>query len=358
MVESQTVPLGIAFWYTKSVIKEFRKAQERMSKLPGKAHREGISLIEVARMFDTEEKAEAWFVEARWPDGIKCVHCHSDNIYVRENRKPMPYRCRSCKKYFSVRSKSVLQSSKLPLSKWGLAIYIYNTNLNGYSSMHLYRELEVQQKTAWFLLHRIRETVDMDLPKFDGEVEVDETFIGGKRKNKPLKQRKDAKGRGPVDMIPVVGVKDRQTNRVKARVVNDREKVTLQGFVTGNTTDRASVYTDEAPSYEGLPRLHKSVKHKAYEYVKEQVVHTNGIESFWSQLKNGQTTYRHFGRKHLHRYVKEFAGRHNFRPLDTRDQMTATVVNSVGRRLRWLDLIGEKETRYHHGLDDSNRVLL
>ena len=216
------------------------------------------------------------------------------------------------------------------------------TNLKGVSSMKLHRDIGVTQKTAWFMLNRIREAwVTESVRRFGGPVEADETYIGGKRKNMPKSKRAKLKGRGAVGKAIVVGTKDRETNRVAARVVENTEKPTLQGFVGQHTAPGAKVYTDESKSYEGMDFDHEAVNHSAGEYVRG-MAHTNGIESFWSMLKRGyHGTYHHISPKHLHRYVAEFAGRHNIRNCDTIDMMASVVIGMIGKRLMNRDLISD-----------------
>ena len=323
--------------------------QDKTTKAPGKSYRKGITLIDAVKMFDTEEKAEDWFMAQRWEDGVRCSHCESFNVSARPNRKPQPFHCQDCRKYFSVKTGTVLQSSKIPLSKWAIAFYLYSTNLKGVSSMKLHRDLGITQKSAWHMAHRIRESWDVVTEKFAGPVEADETYIGGKEGNKHASKKLHG-GRGAWGKIPVVGVKDRQTGLVTTAVVDRTDRVTLEGFVHGHTERSATVYTDEASVYDRLHRVHESVKHGVGEYVREQA-HTNGIESHWAMLKRGQNgVYHHFSAKHLHRYVGEFEGRHNNRPMDTAEQMAALARGGVGMKLRYGDLIGPKETRLRHGL--------
>ena len=180
--------------------------------------------------------------------------------------------------------------------------------------MKLHRDLKVTQKTAWFMLHRIREAWATEpAALFSGPVEVDETYIGGRRKNMPKAKRQALTGRGAVGKAIVAGAKDRATNRVSAAVIEGTDKPTLQRFVANRTADGAKVYTDEHGSYQGMTFDHEAVNHGVGEYVRQQA-HVNGMESFWSMLKRGyQGTFHHLSAKHLNRYVGEFAGRHNVR---------------------------------------------
>ncbi len=252
----------------------------------------------------------------------------------------MPYRCRDCRGYFSVRTGTILESSRLPLRKWAWAVYLYLTNLKGLSSMKLHRDIGVTQKTAWFMLHRIREAYAFALPDepFQGPVEVDETYVGGKERNKHANKKLRA-GRGAVGKTAVIGTKDRESNQVSAHVVDRTDAVTLGTFVLDHIDEDAMVYTDGSGAYTGLLN-HEIVKHSIGEYVRG-MVHTNGMESFWAMLKRGfHGTYHRMSPKHLQRYVNEFAGRHNIQDMDTLDQMRDAVAGMVGRRLMWRDLIG------------------
>ena len=204
--------------------------------------------------------------------------------------------------------------------------------------MKLHRDLKVTQKTAWFLAHRIRDNFQEQHGTFDGPVEIDETFVGGKARNMHTHKREQViKGRGTVGKTAVIGAKDRRTNRVIAAVIDNTDQLTLQGFVVENVKPGAKVYTDDHGGYVGLPN-HETVRHSVKEYV-NGMAHTNGIESFWAMLKRGHKgVYHKMSPKHLHRYVNEFAGRHNQREDDTIDQMAVVARGLGGKRLQYKDL--------------------
>ena len=313
-------------------------------KVPGKYYREGINLIQIMRMFPDEQSAVAWFEETRWDGDRRCPHCGSDRTHECSHPK-MPYRCRDCRSYFSVRTGTPMANSKIPMQKWAIGIYLCLTSLKSVSSMKLHRDLEISQPSAWFMLHRIREAwadeSDDDGIKFEGPVEVDETYKGGKRANMSNAQRKEMAdmGRGPVGKTAIVGVKDRDSKEVAAKVVHAVDKNTLHGFIDDHADKDATVYTDDAPVYDSLPYDHESVKHSVSEYVRD-MAHTNGVESFWSMLKRTHKgTFHKLSPKHLDRYVQEFAAKHNLRESGTLFQMRSTVARMIGRRLLYRDLI-------------------
>ena len=154
----------------------------RKHEAPGKSHRQGISLMELFEMFPDNSAAEKWFEISRWGGAITCPRCDSPKVSIRKNRKPMPFHCRSCRKYFSVKTGTPMARSKIPLQKWAIGIFLYTTNLKGISSMKLHRDLKITQRSAWYMLHRIRESFAVEEELLSGTVEVDETFVGGLEK--------------------------------------------------------------------------------------------------------------------------------------------------------------------------------
>ncbi|MCY3885964.1 MAG: IS1595 family transposase [Gammaproteobacteria bacterium] len=320
-------------------------------KAPGKSHRKGITLIELANLFPSEDSARKWYARLNTLARHRALPlCNSENTHECSHVK-MPYRCRKCRKYFSVKTGTVMAGSPLPLLKWVYAIYLDLTSLKGVSSMKLHRDLGITQKTAWHMQQRIREAFASEGSNvmFNGPAEADETYVGGRESNKHEGKKLRA-GRGTVGKTAVAGIKDRESNQIRAKVVARTDAETLQGFVVKSVSQDAQIYTDEATAYQGLPFPHKTVKHSVGEFV-DGMAHTNGIESFWALMKRGyHGTYHKMSPKHLNRYVAEFSGRHNLRDLDTISQMEIVASGLTGKSLSYEDLIAD------NGFDSGART--
>ena len=313
-------------------------------KAPGKHYREGISLIELFERFPDNKTAEAWFEKNRWGEAGKPSYCPlcgcNEKVRPVPSGRPTPYWCGDCRRNFSVRTGTVMARSHISLQKWAVGIYLWSVSLKGVSSMRLHRDLKITQRSAYFMSHRLREAWSGPDADMAGPIEVDETYMGGKERNKHGRKKLRA-GRGGVGKAVVIGAKDRATGKVSAKVIQNTDAETLQGFVGDHAAPDATVFTDDARAYRGMTFKHFSVNHSVSEYVNGQA-HTNGIESFWATLKRGyHGTFHHISPKHLHRYVNEFATRHNMRPRDTDAMMQGTFAAMIGKRLMYRDLIAD-----------------
>ena len=303
---------------------------------PGKAFRKGMSLMELMDLFPDDDAAERWFTEARWPGGkVRCPRCNGPDVH-RGTHREMPYRCRKCRRHFSVRTGTLMQSSNLGFQKWAFGIYLFATNLKGTSSMHLHRDLGISQKAAWHMGHRIRALWKQNEAEwFDGPVEVDEAYVGGKERWKHADKRLRSDWKEGKDIV--AAARDHASGQINAFVVPDTIAEIMVDWVYDRIDIGTEVFTDDNPAYRELP-YHRIVRHSVGQYVNEQAT-TNGVESFWAMLKRGYVgTYHRMSPVHLQRYVDEFAGRHNQRKLDTELTMIIMYQRMVGKRLTYREL--------------------
>ena len=306
---------------------------------------ETISVTQLFRMFPDEETCVRWFEQARWNGIPTCPHCGSQDDISQPKSKPDYYWCKACRKQFNVKIDTPFHATKRPLQEWIYAIYSVLTARKGVSAMQLSKELGVQYRTAWHMLHRVREACQSGKFKLAGVVEVDETYVGGKERNKH-ESKKRKSGRGTAGETPVIGARERG-GKVKAMPIEATDGRSLIEFVEATAEPGATVYADDAKAYVNLSTIlnqyqHESVKHSAGEYARG-VVHTNGIESVWSVFKRSLTgTWHHVSNKHLGRYVNEAAFRLNEGncEMDTLDRMEALARGVGGKRLSYQELIG------------------
>jgi transposase-like protein len=278
--------------------------------------------------------------EAKWPRGPECPQCASKRLSFLTTR--MLWKCLDCRKQFSVKVGTIFEDSAVPLDKWLCAMWLVANCKNGISSYEVARALEVSQKAAWFMLHRIRYAQHHGtINKMSGHVEADETFIGGKARNMHVgKRMQHIKGRGPMGKAVVFGLLDRETGKVRTTVVGTRRKGELQREIRECVAPGAELYTDALKSYDGLDEYtHKVIDH-AEAYV-DGAVHTNKLENFWSLLKRTvKGTYVSVEPFHLFRYLDEQSFRYNERDATDAERFRKVLGNIAGKRLTWAQVTG------------------
>jgi transposase-like protein len=302
--------------------------------------------------FANPENCINFIVERRWPNGVTCPTCGSVEVRSISTRRMWECKNQHPRKQFSAKIGTIMEDSALPLDKWLVAMWMIANCKNGVSSYEIARALGITQKSAWFMLHRIRltmqtkTTMKLGRGNFDSEVEVDETFIGGKARNMHpnVHRRRIIRGGGPHDKIAVMGFLERG-GEVRAKVINNRRKPLIHREVRENVTPMSALFTDRLQSYEGLSRdyAHCMVDH-AERYV-DGKVHTNGLENFWSLLKRGlKGTYISVEPFHLFRYLDEQVFRYNFRKLLHDGARFERVASHIfGKRLTYDEVTGKDD---------------
>lgn len=297
------------------------------------------TLMEAARYFADPDVCLEFVKKLRWPDGVTCPHCGSERVRFIQTQRKWCCKSKSCKKQFSIKVGTIFEKSQIPLDKWLLTLWMLVNCRNGVSSWEVARSIGVCQKTAWFMCHRLRLAMQTgSFQKMSGEIEADETFIGGKARNMHKGKRK-VHGSGAVGKAVVMGLLDRH-GEVRVKHVKGTKRRHVQCEVRNNVEPGSEVFSDALKSYEGLSDdyLHQVVDH-AEKYV-DGKIHTNGLENFWSLLKRAiKGTYVSVQPFHLFRYLDEEAYRFNNRERHDCQRFMEALLQINGKRLTFDKLI-------------------
>jgi transposase-like protein len=308
---------------------------------------EPTTLQEAILYFSDPVNCREYLAVRRWPDGVTCPRCGSKDVLFLEKYKRWHCRENHAAPQFTLKTGTIMEDSPIGLDKWLMAMWQIVNSKNGISSCEVHRAIGITQKSAWFLDHRIRFALTMGtINKYSGQVEADETFIGGKARNMHgSKRAAKITGTGGKDKTPVMGILERGSkaagSRVRVKVVDSTRKKALQSEIREHVLAGSALFTDSLKSYEGLGEFQHEVVDHAVEYVRGEV-HTNGLENFWSLVKRGLNgTYVSVEPFHLFRYLDEQAFRFNNRKMDDGERFDIAVRHIVGKRLTWDRLTGK-----------------